>query len=308
VPYGVCREYRESQNAPSVPGTAGTQTREPRMQNNTMDRLTGTQLHERFEEMYRKYNRREFVHPDPLEFVLRFEDPADQEVAGLIASTLAYGRVGHILKSLEKIFDILKSPSADLKSMNRSDLLERFGLFRHRWTTGDELVCLLRGMAILREECGSLENCFLEGLGEDDQDVNPALVSFVARLRLASGRRDSSMLACPSMGSACKRMFLYLRWMVRRDEVDPGPWTQVSSAQLIVPMDVHMHRVSRQLGLTSRKQADLKSALEITGFFRGLVPEDPVRYDFALTRPGIRPELEPETVFDQFQAESVHLC
>ncbi len=273
----------------------------------SMAHLSNTQMHQRFEKMYGTYNRKEFIHPDPLEYVLRFEDPADQEVAGLIASGLAYGRVGHILKSLEKIFDVLKRPSTDLETMSRNDLLETFGSFRHRWTTGEELVHLLRGMAILREEHGSLENCFLLGSGASDQDVIPALVSFVAKLRLASGRRDSSMLACPSMGSACKRMFLYLRWMVRRDEVDPGPWTRVSSSQLIVPMDVHMHRVSRQLGLTSRKQADLKSALEVTDFFRGLVPEDPVRYDFALTRPGIRSHLDPFAVTDQFQAEGVHL-
>jgi len=273
----------------------------------SMDHLSNTQMHQRFEKLYGTYNRKEFIHPDPLEYVLRFEDPADQEVAGLIASGLAYGRVGHILKSLEKIFDVIKRPSTDLETMRRSDLLETFGSFRHRWTTGEELVHLLRGMAILREEHGSLENCFLLGSGASDQDVIPALVSFVAKLRLASGRRDSSMLACPSMGSACKRMFLYLRWMVRRDEVDPGPWTRVSSAQLIVPMDVHMHRVSRQLGMTSRKQADLKSALEVTDFFRELVPEDPVRYDFALTRPGIRSQLDSATIIDQFQAESAHL-
>jgi uncharacterized protein (TIGR02757 family) len=191
--------------------------------------------------------------------------------------------------------------------MSRKDLLEAFGSFRHRWTTGEDLVYLLRGIYILRKEYGSLENCFLEGSGKNDQDVVPALVNLVAKLRLASGRKDSSLLACPSMGSACKRMFLYLRWMVRRDEVDPGPWTRVSSAQLIVPMDVHMHRVSRQLGLTSRRQADLKSALQVTAFFRQLEPADPVKYDFSLTRPGIRSELEPETVFDQFQAESTHL-
>lgn len=265
-------------------------------------------IRERFEGLYRTYNRKEFIHPDPLEFVLRFEDPADQEIAGLIASGLAYGRVGHILKSLERIFAVLSRPSADLEALTRGDLLEVFASFRHRWTTGEELAYLLRGMSILREEYGSLENCFLEGLEEGDQDVIPALISFVAKLRLASGRRDSSMLACPSMGSACKRMFLYLRWMVRCDEVDPGPWTQASSAQLIVPMDVHMHRVSRQLGLTSRRQADLKSALQVTAFFRQLEPADPVRYDFALTRPGIHPELEAATVFDQFQAENFHLC
>ena len=267
-----------------------------------MERLPKTQMHQRFEELYKIYNRREFVHPDPLELVLRFEDSADQEIVGLIASGLAYGRVGHILNSLEKVFDVLRNPSADLETMSRKDLVGAFGSFRHRWTTGEELAFLLNGIAILRDEYGSLENCFLEGLGEGDQDVIPALISFVAKLRTASGRKDSSLLACPSMGSACKRMFLNLRWMVRRDEVDPGPWTRVSSAQLIVPLDVHMHRVSRELGLTSRKQADLKSALEVTEFFRQLEPTDPVKYDFALTRPGIRSDLAPEIVFAQLDA------
>jgi uncharacterized protein (TIGR02757 family) len=278
------------------------------MRNKNMDRSTGTQLHDRFEGMYRTYNRKEYIHPDPLDFVLRFESPADQEIAGLIASGLAYGRVGHILKSLERVFDVISRPTADLEAMSGNDLLEAFVSFRHRWTTGEELAHLLRAMSILRDEYGSLENCFLRGLGEDNQDVIPALMAFVEKLRLASGRRDCSMLACPSMRSACKRMFLYLRWMVRRDDVDPGPWTRVSSSQLIVPMDVHMHRVCRQVGLTSRKQADLKSALEVTGFFRGLVPEDPVRYDFALTRPGIRSQLEHGKANAEFQAESVHLC
>ena len=273
-----------------------------------MDCLPNTQMHQWLEELYRTYNRREFVHPDPLEFVLRFEDPADQEIAGLIASGLAYGRVGHILKSLERIFVVLGHPSVDLSVLSKKELLETFGSFRHRWTTGEELASLLRGVAVLRDEYGSLENCFLQGTGEGDQDVIPALIGFVAKLRSASGRRDSSLLACPSMGSACKRMFLYLRWMVRRDEVDPGPWTRVSSAQLIVPLDVHMHRVSHRFGLTSRKQADLKSAIQVTEFFRQLEPADPVMYDFALTRPGIHPELEPETVFAKFQAEGALLC
>lgn len=265
-------------------------------------------LHKRLEECYRTWNRREFVQPDPLQFVLRFDDPADQEIAGLIASGLAYGKVGHILVSLEKVFDVLEHPSADLAVMSRKDLLDAFASFRHRWTTGEELAELLRGVSVLREEYGSLENCFVEGLQEGDPDVIQALVNFVARLRTASGRKKSSMLACPSMGSACKRMFLYLRWMARRDEVDPGSWSGVPPTRLIVPMDVHMHRVSRRLGFTSRRQADLKSALEVTGFFRQLTPADPVRYDFALTRPGIRAEQGPETVLGGFQAEGLSLC
>jgi uncharacterized protein (TIGR02757 family) len=265
-------------------------------------------LHQHFEKLYSMYNRKEFIHPDPLEFVHRYDDPADQEVAGLIASGLAYGRVAQILQSLEKVFEALKRPAEDIKVMDRKELLETFRPFRHRWTTGEELALLLKGAADLRGKYGSLENCFLEGTGSDDKDVIPALTSFVAKLRFATGRKDLSLLACPSMGSACKRMFLFLRWMARRDEVDPGPWTQVPAAQLVVPMDVHMHRVSCQLGLTSRRQADLKSALQVTGFFKKLVPGDPVKYDFSLTRPGILLKQEIPECSDLFQAEKVQLC
>jgi uncharacterized protein (TIGR02757 family) len=264
-------------------------------------------MHQYFERLYGTYNRREFIHPDPLEFVHRFDDPADMEVAGLIASGLAYGRVVQILKSLEKVFKELERPSEDIRVMDRKELHEIFRSFRHRWTTGEELALLLRGTAILREEYGSLENCFLEGFKGDDKDVVPALTSFVAKLRLASECEGISLLACPSMGSACKRMFLFLRWMVRRDDVDPGPWTRVPAAKLVVPMDVHMHRVSCRLGLTSRRQADLKSALQVTRFFQKLVPEDPVKYDFSLTRPGIRLKQENLIDLDQFQAENVQL-
>lgn len=266
-----------------------------------------TFIYKRFEELYRKYNRKKFIHPDPLEFVLRFEDPADQEIAGLIASGIAYGKVGSILKSLEKVFQILKNPSADLAAMSKGDLMEALGTFRHRWTTGEELAYLLRGVAILREDYGSLENCFFEGVDTKDLDVIPALTGFVAKLRLASGQKDSSLLACPSMGSACKRMFLYLRWMVRRDEVDPGPWNTILPGRLVVPMDIHLYRISCQLGLTRRRQPDLRCALEVTDFFRKLVPEDPVKYDFSLTRPGIRAQPEPGIVLDHELAKRVHL-
>ena len=265
-------------------------------------------LHSWFEESYRTWNHKEFIHPDPLEFVHRFVDPADQEVAGLIASGLAYGRVGQILNSLEKVFKALKRPAEDIRSVKRNELTETLGAFRHRWTTGQEVVSLMRGAAVLRDEFGSLENCFLEGFGKEDKDIVPALVGFVARLRAASQDRDSSLLACPSMGSACKRMFLYLRWMVRRDDVDPGPWKRISPARLVIPMDVHMHRVSCRLGLTSRRQVDLKSALQVTGYFRKLVPHDPVKYDFSLTRPGIRSQPETTSHLDRYRAGNVQLC
>jgi len=107
------------------------------------------------------------------------------------------------------------------------------------------------------------------------------------RLVKAMGRERSYLLPDPRLGSACKRLNLYLRWMVRRDAVDPGGWN-VPPAKLVVPLDTHMHALGRALGLTDRRSADLRTALEITAAFRAIAPDDPVRYDFALTRLGMR--------------------
>jgi uncharacterized protein (TIGR02757 family) len=223
-------------------------------------------------------------------------------VAGLIASSLAYGKVSHILGSLEKVFRLLPNPVTDLDGASRSSLRDLFDGFRHRWTTGEELADLLLGIRLVREQWGSMEACFASGISDDDLDVLPALAAFVAQLRAASGRRDSSLLACPTRGSGCKRLLLYLRWMVRRDEVDPGPWTRMKPSMLLVPMDTHMHRVATDLGITDRKQADLKTARSVTAFFKELNPDDPVRYDFSLTRFGIQSNLDPVSVVEHFAA------
>jgi uncharacterized protein (TIGR02757 family) len=116
------------------------------------------------------------------------------------------------------------------------------------------------------------------------------LVGFVREIEAEAGSR-LKMLADPSRGSACKRLHLYLRWMIRSDEVDPGVWQGLSPARLVVPMDVHMHRIGTQMGFVTRKQPDLKAALEATEYFRSIRPDDPVRYDFCLTRMGIHPVL-----------------
>jgi len=129
----------------------------------------------------------------------------------------------------------------------------------------------------------------------------PALGRFVDELCSAAGGLDDHLLPRPERGSACKRLNLWLRWMVRRDAVDPGGWTGVSPAQLVVPLDVHMHRICRALGLTRREAADLRTAVEITDAFRSFAPDDPVRYDFALTRLGIRPG--PEADLEAFLAK-----
>ncbi len=243
------------------------------------------------EEHYAACNHRDWIHPDPLEVVYRYESKRDREVVGLIAACLAYGRVGHILQNLARVLKVLgPSPHECLVRADAPWLTKRLGGFKHRWTTSDELVAFLLGMASVLGRYGSLERCFLEGHRPDAVSTVPGLIEFVRALRGSDA--STSLLPAPERGSACKRLHLYLRWMVRRDDVDPGCWRGISASQLIVPLDTHMHRIARALGMTSRKQASLAAAEDATRAFRVLSPEDPVRYDFSLTRLGIRGELD----------------
>ncbi len=143
------------------------------------------------------------------------------------------------------------------------------------------------------QEHGTLERLFHAGIAAEDRTVLPALARFVQRLRDYAGGADAcaSLLSSPEDGSACKRLNLYLRWMVRRDAVDPGPWASVSRSLLVVPLDTHMFRIARALGLTARNQANLKTAVEITSGFARFSPKDPVRYDFCPDAPRNQPRV-----------------
>jgi uncharacterized protein (TIGR02757 family) len=243
------------------------------------------------ESLYRAFNRRSFVHPDPLEFLFRYSDSRDQEIAGIVAATLAYGRVNQILSSVARVLDGMERPRAFLDRTPAPQLRRLFRDFRHRFTDGRELAALLIGVKRAVAEHGSLEALFARGMAARDGTILPGLALFVERLRKFAGGPDAcpSLLSSPEDGSACKRLNLYLRWMVRRDAVDPGPWRSVPQAKLVVPLDTHLFRLSRLMGLTRRNQPDLKTALEVTRAFAAASPRDPVRYDFALTRIGINP-------------------
>jgi uncharacterized protein (TIGR02757 family) len=239
--------------------------------------------------LYAAYNKRSYVHPDPLEFLYDYDAPADRETAGLIASCLAYGRVSHILASVARVLDPMgRHPQAYLKRARESEIKAACAGFVHRFTTGREMADLLISIKRAIERHGTLERLFAAGYGRGDETVLPALTWFVSELRSFSADGCPTLLPRPDKGSACKRLNLFLRWMARSDEVDPGPWESVSSSKLVVPLDTHMHRISRALGLTRRAQADARTALEVTRAFREMRPRDPVRYDFALTRLGIR--------------------
>lgn len=244
---------------------------------------------ETLEELYASYNRREFIHPDPLEFVHQYPDGLDREVVGVVASSLAYGRVHQILKSVSGVLERMgESPSQFLLEHSMGGLQEVFKGFRHRFTGGDQLAGLLFGIKQVMRRHGSLQACFIGHCKRDSESVLPALTAFVHELQAGISGDTTMLLPAPQKGSACKRLNLFLRWMVRQDDVDPGGWSGVDPGLLIVPLDTHMHRIGLEAGLTRRRSADMRTALEITRAFSSIVPEDPVRYDFALTRLGIR--------------------
>ena len=263
------------------------------------NKKSDSNLKNKLEELYNHYNRREFVHPDPLEFLYKYDDLRDRELVALIASSLAYGRVAQILKSVSAILDIMApSPYLFLTGKPEKELLKSFTGFKHRFTTGEDMSDMLLAVKKMIVQDGSLFNAFLSGYKESDDNILPALSTFVWRLVNESGGGKNSLIPLPDRGSACKRLILFLRWMVRKDGVDPGGWDQISPSKLIIPLDTHMYNICSRLEMTCRKQSDMRTAIEITNSFKRIIPEDPVKYDFSLTRLGIRKEGDPGTFID----------
>ncbi|MDY6843494.1 MAG: TIGR02757 family protein [Thermodesulfobacteriota bacterium] len=251
-----------------------------------------------FESLYTRYNKREFVHPDPLEFLYKYDDLGDREVVGLIASSLAYGRVTQILKSVSSVLSVLQpTPTVFLQQSSRKSLQHTFQNFKYRFTTDTDISDLLFGIKCIIERYGSLYACFLANMNTNDETILTALSAFAEELTSTRDITYCSLLPSPMRGSACKRMNLFMRWMVKHNEVDPGGWDKISTSKLIVPLDTHLLRICRTLNLTKRKHADMRTALEITAAFRTIAPSDPVRYDFALTRLGIRKDINSELFF-----------
>ncbi len=245
-------------------------------------------LLEPLDSLYARYNHRHFVDPDPLVPLYGYADPRDQEIVGLITASLAFGNVKQILKSIEIVLRALPDPALTVPHLTLEDLNLRLAGFRHRYVTGVEMASLLAGAGALLREHGTLGAAIASLDNPEDTTLLPALTRFVHALRDSGPLAKNYLLPDPALGSACKRWFMYLRWMVRSDAVDLGLWPELGSHRLIIPVDTHMHRVALGLGLTRRNSADLKTALEITQAFKVVCPEDPVRFDFCLTRLGIR--------------------
>jgi uncharacterized protein (TIGR02757 family) len=256
--------------------------------------------------LYADYNRVDSA-SDPVHLVRPFSDPADREIAGFCAAALAFGRVASVLNSIERLFQIMgPRPARFVRGFDPGAPHPELRAMVHRWTRGVDIAALLWILRQMLERAGSIEGFFLEGYSASASDVGDALDSFSTRalaldIRRAygrSGRRSPGeggpkrpgvcyFFPRPSAGSACKRMNLFLRWMVRRDEVDLGVWSRVPPSKLIVPLDTHVIRLGRCLRLTRYTSPGWKMAADITASLRQLDPEDPVRFDFSLCHVGM---------------------
>jgi uncharacterized protein (TIGR02757 family) len=235
---------------------------------------------------------------DPIELVRPYPRPEDREVAGFIASALAFGNVRAVMQSVANVLERMgPSPAAFTRQFSPRRDRAAFAAVVHRWIRGDDVVALIWVLRQMLERSGSIEAFFVEGDDPAAADVGAALESFTSRalamdLRAVYGQVPARpgvayFFTRPSQGSACKRLNLYLRWMVRRDAVDLGVWTAVGPSRLVVPLDTHVIRLGQCLGLTRYTSPGWRMAADITSRLREIDPDDPVRFDFSLCHVGM---------------------
>lgn len=257
----------------------------------------GAALRPVLDRLYTEFNAEQSV-ADPVWMVRRYARRDDQEVVAFISAALAFGRVQSVLNSIEGMLQVMRpSPAAFVRRFDPSRDRHCFKHLVHRWTNGADFAALVWILHQMIETSGSIEGFFVEGLAADAVDVGAALQSFSTRalaldVSAVYGRKRPKpgvayFFSRPSSGGACKRLNLFLRWMVRKDHVDLGVWTRVRPGQLIVPLDTHVIRVGRCLRLTTLKSPGWRMAADITASLRAIDPIDPIKFDFSICHLGM---------------------
>lgn len=237
------------------------------------------------EKLANEWNSPGFIQDDPISIPHRFSRQDDKEIAAFFAATLAWGQRKSIIASTNRLMAAMDEAPADFVRNHTEKDLKPLRNFVHRTFKFEDLACFIRFFQHHYQRHKSLESAFTANLGAGDLHVGEALAGFHdAFFSLPHEPRTRKHVSTPARGSACKRLNMFLRWMVRSDGtgVDFGIWKGISPSQLLCPLDLHVQRAALELGLITRKQADWKACLELTENLRKLEPVDPVRYDFAL--------------------------
>jgi len=238
------------------------------------------------------------ISPDPLQFLHLFKNEKDIEAIGFIASVFAYGNVRQIINTLDKIFLITDSRPYDfIINLNKnSNQLKLKGL-KHRFYNDEDILNLFFALNSIYDNYESLKDAFLREYSKDNENIKEALSGFskifTEEIKKNTESKNISpgvrfMFPLPELGSACKRMNLFLRWMIRKDDLDFGLWKNIPANKLVIPVDTHIARICKKLKLTNYKNVSWKMAEEITDNLKKFDPVDPVKYDFAICHIGMR--------------------
>ncbi len=236
------------------------------------------------------YNRLEFIITDPISIPHRYNIKEDIEVAGFLSATIAWGNRISIVKNGNRLMDMMdNSPYHFIINAGKKETAQ-LEKFVHRTFNNSDVLFFIEALRNIYQNHGGLEASFSDGIKDNDTDVFPAIMHFRSQfLSIPHLSRSEKHIANPAKGSTAKRINMFLRWMVRKDNkgVDFGLWNTIKPSQLSCPLDVHSGRVARQLGLLNRSQNDWRAVVELTEVLREFDPEDPVKYDFALFGTGV---------------------
>jgi len=250
--------------------------------------MTQAELKELLDEKYHFYHARFFIEPDPISIPHQFDKKEDIEISGFLAATLAWGQRPVILRNANLLMKGMDFSPHEFVLDHRPEDRLRFKDFKHRTFNFDDLNFFLASLQNIYRNLGGLENCFKAHPEEENTagSISRFREAFFSTEHLP---RSKKHVSDPKRNSACKRLNMFLRWMVRKDEpaIDFGIWNSLKPSQLSCPLDLHSGRVARQLGLLKRKQNDWKAVEELDDSLRKLDPEDPVKYDFALFGMGV---------------------
>ncbi|MEM9829381.1 MAG: TIGR02757 family protein [Bacteroidota bacterium] len=250
------------------------------------------ELRDFLDEQADQYNRPAFIESDPINIPHQYRKKQDIEISALVTAVLAWGQRKTIINKSQQFFSYMNCAPHDFVLNHQENDLKPFLNFKHRTFNATDALYFIAFFQNFYQQHSSLEEAFLPGIDEQSSTVESGLVHFHQLFFSLPDYppRTRKHVATPERNSACKRLNMFLRWMVRRDDrgVDFGIWRKIRPNQLVCPCDVHVDRVARQLGLITRKPTDWRTALELTENLKKLDPADPVKYDFALFGLGVQ--------------------
>lgn len=245
--------------------------------------ITKTEL----EKLVEKYETEDFIKEDPIQFPHRFKNDKDIEIAGFLASLFAYGNRKIFIKKLDELFKIMNNqPLEFILNFNPNELKG----FNYRFAKDYDIIEVFLILNKLYKEDGGLKVLFEYGYGLDNSILTmfqTVVDYFYSNTKNSVGMGFYHLIPNPKNGGAMKRMNMFLRWMVRKGSVDLGIWDFMSTSELLIPIDVHVSRLSREMGLLTRNCDNFKSVMELTENLKKLDPNDPVKFDFAIFGLGV---------------------